>query len=233
MELKYALYPNPLTLDPNDCRAIIQNRKIITWDELIKRKTSRGLTLTDTEVKSVMNEESHAIIEFLLDGYTIVTPLVTIKPTIRGKFNDSDDTFDPERHSIEFNAKLGKDLKLDTSNMKVQKVKATIKSPMILEVEDHFSETQNERITPNGTLNIRGVDLKLNTSAEDEGLYFKFDGTTQKAEKYFSNTNSSLLIKVPNILAEGSSCTLEVRKRYKDNKQLYKFVYDIDLLIGN
>ncbi|TAJ03406.1 DUF4469 domain-containing protein [Marinilabiliaceae bacterium JC017] len=230
MGLLYALYPNSLTENPDDRRAVIQKKKVLTIDDLIKKMTGRGLTLTDTEALSVLNEESHAILDSLKQGYVVVTPLMTITPSIRGTFMGDDDEFDPSRHSIEFNVRLGNSLKFDTNEIELQKIKTPIKSPVILEVKDHFSETQNKCITPKGTLELRGIDLKVNTEVDDEGLFFHVNGTTLRADIYFNNTNTLLQVKVPAELT-GTNCQLEVRKRFRFNQKLYASIFDNEFII--
>jgi len=232
MGIDIALYPNYLTEDEKDCFAMIQNKQVLTQEKLIQRMTGRGLSLLDTDVKKVMEEEVIAMIDSLREGYAIETPLMTITPTIRGKFDHKEDVFDPARHSIEFIVKLGKAVEVDKDKIAVRKVKATVKTPMILKVEDHFTETFDERLMPGGTVSVRGIDLKVNETADDEGLYFKVNGTVLKVEKFFNNTDSHLQVKVPNALA-GETCTLEVRKRYPRSKQLHNFIYEVGFLIGS
>ncbi|TRX72505.1 DNA-binding domain-containing protein [Carboxylicivirga sp. M1479] len=232
MAIEFALFKNHLTQTEDDCFAIVQNRQVIYREGLINRMTGRGLALLDTEVDRVLKEEAYAIKDLLLQGMTVETPLVTITPVVKGAFENEDDVFDPERHSIEFNVKLGDNLKIDTSLIDVTKVKPSQKSPLILNVEDRFSDTANMQLTPNGTLVVQGIDLKVITENDDEGLYFKINSNEVKADKYFNNTDSKLEVKVPLSLEAGSTCQLEVRKRYKGNKKLYIFKYNVDFTVA-
>ena len=232
MTLKIALFENHLTPVEDDCFAIVQDKDVVTQIDLIKTMTGRGLSLTDTDCGRVVNELGHAIRDSLLEGKAIEMALMTITPVVKGTFINSDDVYDPERHTIEFKVKLGDSLDVDVSQIPVVKVKPTTKTPMILIAEDRFSDTTNQTLTPNGTLVIQGQDLKVNTEASDEGLFFKINNADTRAERYHHNTDSKLEVKVPASLTAGATCNLEIRKRYKGNKKLFVFTYNIDFIVA-
>lgn len=230
--LKYSLFPNHLTSDdPDDCVAHIQERRIVTQQELISEMTGRGLSLTDTEIERVFNEFKHVLNKHLQEGHSINTDLFTIMLSIKGAFENDEEVFTHEKHSIRFNVNLGRGIETDTTLIKTQKVPAPVKSPLIFSVHDRISETTDSRLTINGTIDIFGTDLKVNHEVADEGIFFMSDKKATKADKIYQNSDKQLQVRVPK-LATGSTYTIEIRKRYRGNKQLYTHLYNTDLIVG-
>ncbi len=228
--IKYSLFKNHLTQAEKDCVAFIQERRTITLPMIMGTMTGRGKSITDTQVLSVLNEFSHVVSEHLKQGDSISTDMFSIMPSIKGSFEDSEDSFDAARHTVSFNMKLGKTWKVDTSLIEMQKVAAPTKTPMIVSAEDRLSETMDESLSPKGTLDIRGIDLKINEGADDEGIFFLVDQTATKATKYYANTDKKVEVRIPE-LTSANTCSIEIRKRYGQSKQLYTFTYDVAFTI--
>lgn len=226
--IKYALFLNHLTDAEGDCMALVQERRTITLPMLMNEMTGRGKSLTDTQVMSVMNEFQHVVMEHLSQGDSISTDMFSIMPAIKGKFEDSNDSFDAKRHHVAFNMKLGKTWSVDTAQIELHKVATPIKTPMIISAEDRLSDTVDENVSPNGTLDLRGIDLKINEDAVDEGIFFVVNQTETRGTKYYTNTDKRLEVRVP-VLKAGDVCSLTIRKRYRNNKQLHVFTYDMPL----
>ncbi|MFA8451372.1 MAG: DNA-binding domain-containing protein [Bacteroidales bacterium] len=231
MSLDYALYPNPITENPNDCKAVIKNKKVLHIDDIIEKMKDKGLSLDDSNIECVVKHYTETIIDTLSEGYTVSTPVMRISPTIRGIFLDKDDAFNPERHKIDFEITIGKALHFDTSEINVNKVKAERKAPVIMKVSDYFSETINTKISPNGTMEISGLDLKINTEEKDEGLFFVTNKMTIKAKKFYHNRNTYLVAKIPSEL-KGEHCKIMINKRYPCCNDLVSTTYDIEFIIS-
>ncbi|MFA8299081.1 MAG: DNA-binding domain-containing protein [Hyphomicrobiales bacterium] len=230
MSIKYALYPNHLTEDPDDYVGVITERKSIDLEALVKYMTRRGTSLTDTEVEVVLKEQQYAIKELLMQGYTINLPTFKVGASMKGIYRGAEDCYDPKRHSVEYNVTLGKALSIDTSQLKIEKTKPNEKAPEVMGIFDRFSGTKDDKITPKGSLDIKGYSLKIHTEVEDEGVFFICGETKTRAEVFFNNTDSILELKVPDSLVAGKYY-IEVRKRFIRCKKLTKCRYDQEFIV--
>ena len=217
MALKYVLVDNKLTPDPDDYTARTQDVRTITNDEIIARMTGRGLTLTDTEVKSVFNEFEHLLIELLEEGCAINTPFLKISPSIVGVFSNADDVFDPARHAVRLNASLGSSIVIDQRKMKLQKEKLSLVQPEILSVKDYQTLQMNEVIKRGGTVEITGSDLKIYPEDLEQGIFIGNQGSEVRVTVYMMNKPSMLIFQVPQNVPGGEVYVRVKNKLQKSN----------------
>jgi hypothetical protein len=203
MSLKYYLVDNKLTPDPEDCVARVQDVPTLTFEQLIRNMTSRGLTLTDTEVQSVFNEFVHAVNDGLQQGFAIATPFMRIRPGIVGVFANPNDSFDPSRHKVKLNASLGSDILISQQAMKTEKVKPAALRPEITHVKDYQTQQENESISRNGTAEIRGSSLKMDHEDPEQGIFIVNDAGETRVSIYIHNKPSQVIFQVPGNLPEG------------------------------
>jgi hypothetical protein len=141
-----------------------------------------------------------------------------------------EEAFDPEKHEIKFNVNLGRGIEVDTNKIEMQKVPAPVKTPLVFSVFDRFSETTDSELSVNGTIEIIGKDLKVNTDAADEGVFFIDSNNAEvKASRFYSNTDKELQVRVPELLTGGYK--IEIRKRYGSAKKLYKHSFIPELTV--
>ena len=217
MALKYVLVDNKLTPDPDDCTARTQDVRIVTNDEIVARMTGRGLTLTDTEVKSVFNEFEHLLIELLEEGCAINTPFLKISPSIVGVFRNADDVFDPARHAVRLNASLGSSIVIDQRKIKLQKEKLSLVQPEILSVKDYQTLQMNEVIKRGGTVEITGSDLKIYPEDMEQGVFIGNQGSEVRVTTYMMNKPSILIFQVPQNVPGGEVYVRVKNKLLKGN----------------
>ena len=93
MAIKYALFPNHLTSDPDDYMAVVQDQTSKTKEDLIDEMIGRGSTVTKAEALSVLEEFEAAVEEALSEGHSINTPLFRIGASIQGVFEGESDGF--------------------------------------------------------------------------------------------------------------------------------------------
>lgn len=230
MSLKYYLVDNKLTPDPEDCVARTTEVRIISFDELLKIMTSRGLTLTDTEVMGVFNEFLHAVNDALQNGYAVSTPFVKIKPGIVGVFLNKDDVFDPSRHAVRLNVTLGSDIKIDQKGIKAEKVKAESHNPEIVSVKDYQTQRENEAISRNGTVEIKGTDLKIDPDDVEQGVFIINNGQEVKVTTYMHNKPSLVIFLVPGDVPDGE-VLIQVRNKQNGSNTLRQGTYEISLAV--
>ena len=203
-----------MTPDPEDCSARTQDVRNVPFEEVVARMTGRGLTLTDTEVKSVFNEFEHLLIELLEEGCAINTPFLKISPSIVGVFSNADDVFDPARHAVRLNASLGSSIVIDQRKIKVQKEKLSLVQPEILSVKDYQTMQVNEVIKRGGTVEITGSDLKIYPEDLEQGVFIGNQGSEVRVTTYMMNKPSILIFQVPQNVPGGE---VYVRVKNKAN----------------
>ncbi|MFN8258432.1 MAG: DUF4469 domain-containing protein [Bacteroidales bacterium] len=210
--MNYYLIPTKLTDNPNDCVAKVTQQEVVGYNDLIALATRRGLTLTDTEIISVMNEMTYCIIDVLSSGKAVDTPFARFRPSIGGVFRDEDDQFDPARHYIKINCLVGKDIVVDLNKIVLEKVKYEAAAPYIEEIMDYSTLETNNVITPSGAAEIKGEMLKIDREDALQGLFFRRNGTTIKVDTIIRNQPSDLIFNVPNTLTTGEY-QLEIRNK--------------------
>ncbi|HEY5750423.1 MAG TPA: DNA-binding domain-containing protein, partial [Chryseolinea sp.] len=72
--IKYSLFENRLTPDPDDQMAVVQPISTKSMEEVVDLMISRGSTVTKAEALSVMEELGIAMAQLLKDGHNVVTP---------------------------------------------------------------------------------------------------------------------------------------------------------------
>ena len=206
-----------MTPDPEDCSARTQDVRNVPFEEVVARMTGRGLTLTDTEVKSVFNEFEHLLIELLEEGCAINTPFLKISPSIMGVFRNADDVFDPARHAVRLNASLGSGIVIDQRKIKLQKEKLSLVQPEILSVKDYQTMQVNEVIKRGGTVEITGSDLKIYPEDLEQGVFIGNQGSEVRVTTYMMNKPSMLIFQVPQNVPGGEVYVKVKNKLQKSN----------------
>jgi len=202
----------------------------VQMDEIITRMTGRGMTLTDTEVMSVFNEFGHMLDEILHEGCAVATPFMKIVPSIAGVFRNSDDTFDPERHEVRYNASLGKGVKIDPRRIKLQKEKIKVLQPEMTSVKDYHTLLQDQVMKRGGTVEIKGLQLKVFNQDPEQGLYIGRPGNEVRVTTYIINKPSMLIFQVPPNIAAGE-VYITLKNKLPKSSTLRTGTYGVPLTI--
>lgn len=231
MPIKYALYPNPLTDNPEHQRAIIQNQRSCTVEDIIDEMVSEGSTLTRAEALANIESYEATIAKFVSRGRGINTPLMRIAPSITGNFAGSEDSFDASRHEVKLNLLPGKRLQQALEEVSLEKVVPSQRKPEIEAIIDFSSDTTNTRLTPGGVIEIRGTLLKHDPEEEEQGIFFiASDGSETRAPSLIRNKPSSVYASVPDELATGEY-TVEVRVKLRFTTAIRRDRLDVSLTV--
>ncbi len=204
MTIEYALYPNPLANNPKHRRAVIQNHRSCTIDDIINDMISSGSTLTRADALANIENYEAAIAKFVSQGRSVNTSLMYISPSIAGNFMDTEDYFDASRHEVRLNLSPGKRLQEAMEDISLKKVAPKQRRPHIQSVIDFATDTANSQLTPGGVIEVRGKLLKYNPDDEEQGIFFNGpDGRQTRAPKPIRNKPSSLYVSVPEDLPAG------------------------------
>ncbi len=219
--LKYSLQDNPLTPDPTDFMATVQDNEKCTIDELIEEITGDGSILKDTECKAVSHALFRALGKQLKAGKGFTSEYLIIDHSISGVFTNEEDNFDPKRHQVNINLRLGSLLREAVQGIKVEKVKSSIPMPVLKACYDHWSQTYNDVITPRGSVDITGEQLKIGDLDDPEQGIFLIDSkqAATRIDRVAQNMPKKLVFSVPDTLKKGDY-TLEVRTLMKGTNKL-------------
>jgi hypothetical protein len=220
MGLKYSLYPNHLTDDPDDHMAIVQDQTSRNIEDIVDRMINRGSTVTKADALSVIEEYESAIADVLSDGDSVNTPLMRISASIPGVFEDQFDSFDSSRHYVRLNVNPGPRISEIAGDIEVEKKDTIQPGPILKRFKDVNSDTTNETLSPGGVGEIRGSLLKLDPEEDDQGVFFiASDGTETRAETYIRNKPANLIFMIPDSLSSGEY-EIEVRAILHNTKEV-------------
>lgn len=212
--LQIALVDNKLTTeDLEDCMAQVQNRQPLTTADVVKQITGKGSILKPTECNAVINDVLEAITDNLRQGRGFTCDHFSLEPSVSGVFVNEQDRYDPARHQVELNLRLGSPMREALSQVKVEVLPHNVPMPVIKQAYDRGSKTTNGELTPGNTLEITGQRLKIeDETAAEQGVFLV---NTQKNEEVkishlFLNVDKTLHAELPKTLTAGVY-RLEVR----------------------
>ena len=213
MAIKYYLQPNPITPDPNDQSARVVSNKVHDIDSITKEMLKRGSTITEADIRAVLNVFFSVVSDEVADGNSVNLPLVNIRSGISGVFTSITDSYDASRHIKKANLSAGIDLIRKMNEARVEKINVATAAPELIAFTDVNSQTNNSILTPGGIGQIVGEELKFNPANAAEGIFFiATDGTVTPATIIASRTEGKIVFSIPTLIA--GSYTLEVRKGY-------------------
>jgi hypothetical protein len=219
MNLKYSLQENLLTERPDDYSALAHASSSLDIEAIIQRILNKGTTLTRTDLLAAFNGLYEAVRDAHLEGQTVNTPLFNTSFSISGVFDSPMDTFDTNRHKLNINVIKGTILRDAEKNVKLEKTNASIPLPQIQEIKDSISGSVNDRFTPNGVIEVRGYNLKIDGDNPACGLWFVDDsGNEIKAQTIIENKPSRLIAIIPEL--NGETYQIKVVTQYTGYKLL-------------
>lgn len=233
MALKYALFDNKMTEDPDDYMAIVQEAQNKNLDDIIKQITVPGSILKETECRAVIGDFLKKLAENAQEGIGFLNEYLSINFSIQGVFADEDDRYDPKRHSIVMNLTANAELKKSLEFIKVEKVSPSIPQPVLNLLYDMLSNTTNTKLSSNGMAELKGEKLSINTAEADEGIFIINAATAAetKVSLIHNNEPKKLQFLVPTGLQAGSY-KIEVRNRAHRGKSIRTGVLGVDLTVA-
>ena len=177
MGVKYVLHKNPITPDPDDCKAVVIDTKFYDVDKVVEQITGEGSILKITESVAVGNAFLRQIGLNLAQGIGFRSKYFDVDISMLGVFVNEGDKYDSERHSAYPKLTVGKPWKENLSQAVIEKVTADELKPKLLSIFDIKSKTNNQTLTPGGMAELHGQLLKIDETTSDEGLYFISDNS--------------------------------------------------------
>ena len=216
-KVKAQLYLNWLTDDPNDYSARVISERSLSVNDICRTAVTRGgATRSVDDMEGIVNVFFKEMAYQLCDGFSVNTGFFTATPLLRGVFNDTKETFNPEKHSLLLQFNQGELLRKELTNVSIVITGVGESSIAIERVIDVKTGSVNDLITPNRNLRIKGYKLKLAGEHPDVGVYFVNTATSVRtkvaSDEIVENNPSELVVFTPDLPA--GTYTIEVLSQY-------------------
>ena len=229
MSIKYALFKNHLTSDPDDYAAIVQIAGSVDLNAIADRIVAHGSTVGRADVLAVL-ELAITVCEEAIDASEHINfgGLVDMYPRVKGVFANATDPWSAERHRVAVGANAGARVRKHVrERSQVERVEAIKPAPNLVTYVDTGSGDTDDTVTVGNMADIVGNRLKVDTSKPDAGVFFiaDADGAETKVTTINTNKPGKLIILNPATLVAGTY-KLEVRARMgrppagTDNREL-------------
>ncbi|MDY3316018.1 DNA-binding domain-containing protein [Riemerella anatipestifer] len=205
--LKAWLRPNLLTKDdPNDFVAVPLLGGSLGITEIVNALKKEGMEIQTETAVDIITRFNRKASELVLNGYSVNTGLVYMRPAIKGVFYDK--TWDKEKHSVYVNVNQGTDLRKAANDTKVE-ILGEQSSPMsVFSITDKATGKADGTLTKGKNAEIKGTYIKIDGDNPKNGIVFKnLDNQNEvklAKDSIVINEPSRLLILVPLDLEAGN-----------------------------
>ncbi|MDY3402575.1 DNA-binding domain-containing protein [Riemerella anatipestifer] len=205
--LKAWLRPSLLTKDdPNDFVAVPLLGGSLGITEIIEALKKEGMEIQTETAIDIITRFNRKASELVLNGYSVNTGLVYMRPAIKGVFYDK--TWDKEKHSVYVNVNQGTDLRKAANDTKVE-ILGEQSSPMsVFSITDKVTGKADGTLTKGKNAEIKGTYIKIDGDNPKNGIVFKnLDNQNEvklAKDSIVLNEPSRLLILVPSDLEAGN-----------------------------
>ncbi len=235
MAIRYALYENLLTTDPDDYAAHVEITASADLDTIADRMVAQGSTVTRADILAVLENAITATEALLLQGYRLnFGGLADLYPRLIGTFEGITDTFDRARHRVDVGGCPGSRVRNTVrANATVEKVESAKPSPSPLEYKDIFTGEINQTVTLANIGSLAGNRLKFDATKADEGIFFvPLSGDPdRKVDTVQKNKPGQLVFLNLDSLGPGDYY-IEVRARVDGGKELRTGRLDIPVNVA-
>ena len=225
--IKAYLYDNLLTPDPNDFTARVSSERSLSVADICHSAATRGgANVSDAAMSHAVELFLKEMAYRLCDGFAVNTGYFTAMPVVRGVFLNPNETFDPQRHTLQFQFTQGELMRREIEDVEVKIMGVAETGLYIGQVEDMKSRTVNEVLTPGFNLRVTGTKLRVVGDKPGVGIFFR-ETATNTATKVDEgdivvNNPSELMIIIPALPA--GTYQLEVTTQYSTGNKLLKEV---------
>ena len=225
--IKAYLYDNLLTPDPNDFTARVSSERSLSVADICHSAATRGgADVSDAAMSHAVELFLKEMAYRLCDGFAVNTGYFTAMPVVRGVFLNPNETFDPQRHTLQFQFTQGELMRREIEDVEVKIMGVAETGLYIGQVKDMKSRTVNEVLTPGFNLRVTGTKLRVVGDKPGVGIFFR-ETATNTATKVDEgdivvNNPSELMIIIPALPA--GTYQLEVTTQYSTGNKLLKEV---------
>ncbi|MFA8450885.1 MAG: DNA-binding domain-containing protein [Bacteroidales bacterium] len=230
--MEYTLFENKLTKDIEDDYSA-KHVNSIKRDRvhLVQEITGPGSILKETETNAVINAYWNQIINYIKAGEEYRDENIAVSLSISGTFIGKDARFDREDHEVNVSINPSKVLKQAARDIRPQYVDPNFERAIISNVFDWGSNSENRNLTPNGVLEVKGINMKIYEHPQS-GVFFidKESGEEVKVDHVRVNEPRTLQFKVPALTA--GTYKLEIRNSTLNSMQLRTGGSELDFTVA-
>ncbi|MFA8450158.1 MAG: DNA-binding domain-containing protein [Bacteroidales bacterium] len=217
--MEYTLYKNNFKRDedsfigrPINCR----NRDL---DDLIDRIKGFNSTLSPSETKSIIKAYWDNVSKFIGDGEEYRDNFISVRLGISGSFDSESDRFDKERHNITVKASVSGSIKKSVDTIHTEYVAPDTDLPVIHQVYDWNSETEDQKVSSEGVVEIHGDNLKIDMEYTEYGIFFinTESNIESKAVNIRTNLPKTLVFKAPTL--DAGTYKIEIRNAPRNSRK--------------
>jgi hypothetical protein len=223
--IKAYLYDNPLTKDDvNDYVARVSSEYSLNVKQIAETAASRGgadisAAAMEHAVELWLKEMAYQ----LCDGFSVNTGWFTAAVHIKGVFENPQQHFDPEKHSVLFEFHQGTKLRNDLPSVTVDILGVADTGILIMQVVDIKTGSVNDLLTPGRNLKITGQRIKIAGDKPDVGIRFRSQDDPDAAytvapNDIVVNNPSEVLIIIPTMIVD--TYKLEMTTQYGTGSRL-------------
>ncbi|HNB99391.1 MAG TPA: DNA-binding domain-containing protein, partial [Leptospiraceae bacterium] len=212
--IKYSLIKNRLStagVSPYLPKTLLEGS--LVFEQFLKA-LAYGSTATLADVKAVLENLERVCIENLSQGRSVNLGFCTIRPQVKGSFQNLEDSFSQEKNWIEVSIAPNPNfLKKITQDAKLQRVSLSKTLPLLFSLENHTTGLEASLVAGD-LVTIHGENLKFDKSVPNVGVFFEGAGVEQRVSEYSKIAGKSISFKVPNGLNPGVSYKLKVKNSF-------------------
>jgi hypothetical protein len=186
-----------------DFRVMVYHTRSVELDEVVDLIIRQGSTVTRADILGVLEGFETAVVNLLLEGARVNTPLANDRASVRGIFEEGNLDYDPTRHQVVGAISAGRRLKaVLRSRSQVAHVKARYAAPTLLLYVDCDSEEQNGAVTLRRDGAGDGRLAKFDPADPAQGVFYVHqDGSATRVPVVGHNKPSKLMFVAPASLA--------------------------------
>ena len=225
-DLPVSLIKNSLVSNGSSFYAITRTRKSLSQADIANDLivTGNNENLSASQIMSIWNNINAAVIDRVANACTVDIGLGTMSVKVLGSFESENEAFNREKHSLDIGFRASKKVLSLLSTLKVIISMGHSSNPEITKVTD-LESGSNDKLTPNGFLNIEGTNLTIAGDDEKVGLYFKNTLDSSKdvklaVKKMGVNNPSKLACVVPQL--EAGTYQLKIITQFSKGKAFRK-----------
>jgi len=196
--MKYALYPNTLrTAKKDSYLAKIITNGTTNLDDIIERMCNRSAGITKAEALGALTLFFEEVESSLTEGNTVNLPIVKIKPSIKGQFNNYDEKFNNGNHQLEFSVSSGEVLKRIPQTVRLEKTRPSVKLPSISSITDVKTGKEINHLKAGMLLEVRGNNFRFHSDNDEAGVFLESSQNTIPVQIIDKGNSQRLLILAP------------------------------------
>ena len=217
------LYKNLLTEALDDYIARVISDRSLGIREICEIAVTRGgadstVDAMEHHVRLFLKEMAYQ----LCDAYSINTEWFNFSVHVKGVFDSPTDTFNPEKHSVVVEFRMGTELRKAVKDIAVEIMGVADGTGEILRVVDVKSGSTNEKLTPSRNLRIQGDRLKITGEKPDNGVWFINQANGERIlvdnSDLVTNNPSEVIVVIPELSV--GNYALEIVTQYTPSTPL-------------